>query len=296
MLKNPIMPASGTFGMEMSPFIDFNRLGAIVPKSITLNERPGNKGPRICETEGGMINSIGIQSKGIDYYIDSIIPDFAKYNVPLIASISGDTIDEFAVLAQRLSEIEKVAALELNISCPNLRNDGIAFGMNEKTTEELVGTVRQATDRPLIVKLSPNVTHIQDIACAAEKGGADALTVANTFLAMAIDTETRRPKIGNLMGGFSGPAVRPLIIRLIFQVHQVTALPIIGSGGVMTGRDVIEMMLAGASAVQVGTANFIRPVAMLDIIDEVTDYMIRHHIDRIADLVGKIDLDEREKG
>lgn len=285
------MPASGTFGTEMSSFINFNRLGAIVPKSITLSERPGNKSPRICEVEGGMINSIGIQSQGIDYYINNIIPDFAKYDVPLIASISGDTIDEFAILAERLTRIDRVAALELNISCPNLRNNGIAFGMDEKTTKELIRTVRLMTDKPMIAKLSPNVTHIQDTALAAEKGGADALTVANTFLAMAIDTETRKPKIGNLMGGFSGPAVKSLIIRLIFQVHQVTGLPIIGSGGAMTGQDVIEMVLAGASAVQIGTANFIKPTAMLDIIDEVADYMMRHHIDKITDLIGKIDLE-----
>lgn len=290
-LKNPIMPASGTFGPELAPLLDINRLGAIVPKSTTLSERGGNQTPRVCETDGGMINSIGIQSKGIDHYIANILPSYQDFEPPLIASISGESIEEFENLAKRLDRESSVAALELNISCPNLRDHGQAFGMSADTTYQLLGKVRAVTGKPLIAKLTPNVTRIQDIAQAAEQGGADALTVANTFLAMAIDIETRKPRIGNVMGGLSGAAVKPLIVRLIYQVHQATNLPIIGSGGVMNGQDAIEMILAGASAVQVGTATFIQPNAMNTITDEITDYLVRYHISAVKDLIGQVNLD-----
>lgn len=290
-LKNPVMPASGTFGAEMDPFLDFNQLGALVPKSITKLPHEGNKSPRICEVEDGMINAIGIQSKGVEDYMARILPAYEKYDVPLIASISGESIEEFAELAERLTHHPRISAFELNISCPNLRHNGLAFGMDQEATYQLIRQTRQVTDKPLIAKLTPNVTRIQDIALAAEHGGADALTVANTFLAMAIDVDTRRPKIGNIMGGLSGSAIKPLIVRLIYQVHQVTNLPVIGSGGVMNGQDAIEMILAGAAAVQVGTANFVRPAAMLEIIDEIHRYMIRHNIEAITDLIGKIKLE-----
>jgi dihydroorotate dehydrogenase (NAD+) catalytic subunit len=289
-LKNPVMPASGTFGPELAPLLDINRLGAIVPKSITLSARGGNQTPRICETDGGMINSIGIQSKGIDHYIAHTLPFYRDYEPPLIASISGESIDEFEQLAARLDKQPDVAALELNISCPNLRDNGQAFGMSAGATDQLLSTVRKVTGKPLIAKLTPNVTRIQDIAEAAERGGADALTVANTFLAMAIDTETRKPRIGNVMGGLSGAAVKPLIVRLIYQAHQATNLPIIGSGGIMNGQDAIEMILAGATAVQIGTATFVQPNAMNTITDEITDYLECHHIDAVTDLIGQVDL------
>jgi dihydroorotate dehydrogenase (NAD+) catalytic subunit len=289
-LKNPVMPASGTFGPELAPLLDINRLGAIVPKSITLSARGGNQTPRICETDGGMINSIGIQSKGIEQYIAHTLPFYRDYEPPLIASISGESIDEFEQLAARLDKQQGVAALELNISCPNLRDNGQAFGMNASATDQLLSTVRKVTGKPLIAKLTPNVTRIQDIAEAAERGGADALTVANTFLAMAIDTESRKPRIGNVMGGLSGAAVKPLIVRLIYQAHQATNLPIIGSGGIMNGQDAIEMILAGATAVQIGTATFVQPNAMNTIINEITDYLECHHIDAVTDLIGQVDL------
>lgn len=289
-LKNPVMPASGTFGPELASLLDINQLGAIVPKSITLSARGGNQTPRVCETDGGMINSIGIQSKGIEQYITHILPVYQDYDPPLIASISGESIEEFELLAARLDKQPGVAALELNISCPNLRDNGQAFGMSAETTDELLRTVRKVTGKPLIAKLTPNVTRIQDIAEAAERGGADALTVANTFLAMAIDTETRKPRIGNIMGGLSGAAVKPLIVRLIYQAHQATDLPIIGSGGIMNGQDAIEMILAGATAVQIGTATFVQPNAMNIITDEITDYLERHHIDQITDLIGQVDV------
>ncbi|GEB77503.1 dihydroorotate dehydrogenase [Sporolactobacillus inulinus] len=290
MLKNPIMPASGTFGAELTPLLDINRLGALVPKSVTVSARDGNPSPRVCETSASMINSIGIQSKGIDDYVTRLLPEYRKFSPPLIASISGETIQEYETLAARLDAQPDVAALELNISCPNLRTNGQAFGMSAEATAQLVRTVRAVTDKTVIVKLTPNVTRIQDIAQAAEHAGADALTVANTFLAMAIDSETRKPRIGNLMGGLSGAAVKPLVVRLIYQVHQATRLPIIGSGGVMNGQDAIEMILAGASAVQVGTATFLQPNAMTTIIDDIDDYLNRHQIEHLTDLIGQVDL------
>lgn len=284
------MPASGTFSEEMDPLIDFNELGAIIPKSITLRPRQGNASPRVCETPSGMINSIGIQSKGIRFYLEKTIPYYEKYKVPLISSISGDSIDEFVQLAEILEPIEGIAGLELNISCPNLQGNGLAFGMDPEVTYQLVHKVKEVTDKPVIAKLTPNVTSIQDVALAAEKGGADCLNVANTILAMAIDVHRCKPKIGNIMGGLSGPAIKPIIVRMIYQVHQVSDLPIIGCGGVMNGEDAIELILAGATAVQVGTASFIHPTAMTDILQDIRNYMIRHNVHDIKDLIGQVDV------
>ncbi|WP_043929669.1 dihydroorotate dehydrogenase [Bacillus sp. EB01] len=288
-LKNPIMPASGTFGEEMAGVLDFNQLGALLPKSITKTPRKGNPTPRICETTGGMINSIGIQSKGLDYYQKVAVPFYGQFKSPLISSISADSIEEFAEMSEKLAAMEEVAALELNISCPNLKNNGVAFGMDETITRQLVKAVRQVTDKPVIAKLSPNVTDIGRIARAAEEGGADALTVANTFVAMAIDVHTRKPKIGNMIGGISGPAIKPLVVRLIHQVYKVCRLPIIGCGGVMNGEDAIEMMLAGATAIQVGTANFINPTVMLTILQEINEYMEMYDINSLKEIIGQVE-------
>jgi dihydroorotate dehydrogenase (NAD+) catalytic subunit len=290
-IKNPIMPASGAFGHEMEKIFDFNKLGALVPKSITKYPRGGNLTPRVCEVFGGMINSIGIQSKGLDYYLQEIIPAYSKYEAPLIASISGDTIDEFVEMSQVIGGHPDVAAIELNISCPNLEHDGKAFGMDAGMSYELIKQVKAATNVPIIAKLTPNVTSIQEIAIACERAGADALTVANTILAMAIDIHTMNPKIGNVMGGISGPAIKPIIVRMIYQVHQVTNLPIIGCGGVMSADDAIEMILAGATAVQVGTANFIHPNAMIEIIEGIEHYMQKKGIADIQELVGAVQVD-----
>lgn len=287
-LKNPIMPASGAFGEDMEEIVDFNQLGAVVPKSITKHPRKGNATPRVCETSAGMINSIGIQSKGINYYVNNVIPYYCRYQTPLISSISADSIDEFVEMADIIAKMDGVSALELNISCPNLKGNGVAFGMDANLTRELIKEVRQVTEKPLIAKLTPNVTSIQEIAIAAEEGGADGLNVANTLLAMAIDVHTRKPRIGNILGGLSGPAVKPIIVRMIYQAHQVSSLPIIGCGGVMNGEDAIEMILAGASAVQVGTASFIHPTAMLDILEEIKNYMIHHGVSDIKSLVGQV--------
>lgn len=289
-IKNPIMPASGAFGLELAEFIDLNQLGALVPKSITKEFRAGNKTPRICEISGGMINSIGIQSIGLDRFIKETIPAHAKFTSPLIVSISAESIDEFAEMSEILGKHPDVAALELNISCPNLKSDGEAFGMNAEVSYELVKLSRNVTDKPLITKLSPNVTHIQEIALACEEGGTDSLTVANTLLGMAIDITTRKPKIDNIMGGMSGPVIKPLIVRMIYQVSQATSLPIIGCGGVMNAEDVIEMMLAGASAVQVGTVNFLNPYAMIEIIQGIKDYLNEYNIDDVNKIIGKVEI------
>lgn len=290
-MKNPIMPASGTFGHEMSSVLDFNKLGALVPKSITKYPRGGNKTPRVCEINTGMINSIGIQSKGVEYYINELLPEYASFDSPLIASISGDSVEEFVEMTEIIGNQESVSAIELNISCPNLENDGQAFGMDAEVSYQLIKKAKEVTDKPIIPKLTPNVTNIQEIAIACEEAGADALNVANTLLAMSIDIHTGKPKIGNVMGGLSGPAVKPVIVRMIYQVSQVTSIPIIGCGGVMNGADAIEMILAGATAVQVGTANFINPTAMLDIIDEIELYMMKYNISNINDLVGTVKID-----
>lgn len=288
LLKNPIMPASGTFGIEMDDVFDFNELGALVPKSITMYPRGGNKTPRVCEVDAGMINSIGIQSKGLEYYLKYTLPEYEKFHTPLISSISADSIEEFAEMTETIAAKNVVAAIELNISCPNLKGNGEAYGMDAEISHNLIKKVRQVTDKPLIAKLTPNVTHIQEIALACEEAGADGLNVANTLLAMAIDVETREPKIGNVLGGISGPAIRPIIVRMIYQVHQVSKLPIIGSGGVMNTNDALEMIIAGATAVQVGTANFINPLAMSEIITGIKAYMVKHQIDDIRTLIGSV--------
>lgn len=290
-MKNPIMPASGTFGHEMASILDFNKLGALVPKSITKYPRGGNNTPRVCEVNTGMINSIGIQSKGVEYYINELLPEYASFDSPLIASISGDSVEEFVEMTEIIASHEGVSAIELNISCPNLENDGQAFGMDAEVSYQLIKKAKEVTDKPIIPKLTPNVTNIQEIAIACEEAGADALNVANTLLAMSIDIHTGEPKIGNVMGGLSGPALKPVIVRMIYQVSQVTSIPIIGCGGVMKGEDAIEMIIAGATAVQVGTANFINPTAMLDIIEEIELYMIRYDISDINDLVGTVKID-----
>lgn len=289
-LPNPVMPASGAFGPEMQDVINFNELGALVPKSITKHARPGNQTPRVCETPHGMINSIGIQSKGLAHYIEHTLPEYATYRSPLISSISADSIEEFCEMSEILGNHKDVDALELNISCPNLNGDGHAFGMDAEVTYELMKKVRKVTKAPLLAKLTPNVTSIQNIAVAAEKGGADALTVANTLLAMSVDTETLKPQIGNIMGGLSGPAVKPIIVRMIYQTAQVTSIPIVGCGGVMNGKDALEMMIVGASAVQIGTGSFIHPTALTDVLSDINEYMERKEIKDINQVIGSLRL------
>lgn len=289
-LKNPVMPASGCFAHEYADAMDLSKLGAVVTKSVTPKRRIGNPVPRVAETDAGMLNSIGIPSNGLLYYVDKIVPHYRQVSAPLVASVSADTADEFAAACQALS-VPGVAAIEANISCPNLEADGRAFAMVAEDTHRAISEIKRHTSVPIWAKLTPNATDVAEIARAAEAAGADALVVANTLLGMAIDTETRKPKLGNVMGGLSGPAIRPVIVRMVFQCARTVKIPVIGCGGIMNAADAVEYLLAGASAVQVGTASFLDPAAMLSIIDGLTEYCERHGIARIADLTGAVRID-----
>ena len=290
LLKNPVMPASGCFAHEYADAMDLSRLGAVVTKSVTPKRRIGNPVPRVAETDSGMLNSIGIPSSGLLYYVDNIVPHYKNVAAPLVASVSADTAEEFAAACQALS-VPGVAAIEANISCPNIEADGRAFAMTPQDTHRAIAEIKRHTRLPIWAKLTPNVTDIAEIARAAEAAGADAVVVANTLLGMAIDTETRRPKLGNVMGGLSGPAIRPVVLRMVFQCARVVKIPIIGCGGIMTAEDVVEYLLAGATAVQVGTASFLDPAAMIAVIDGLQAYCERHGVARIAELTGAVRID-----
>jgi dihydroorotate dehydrogenase (NAD+) catalytic subunit len=290
-LRNPIMPASGTFAPELAQVIDLDRLGALVTKSITREYRAGNPTPRVAETESGMLNSIGIPSKGIDHFLNDIVPAYRRFSPPLVASISANTVEDFVALTREVS-VRAVDALEVNISCPNIEADGRAFAMHADMTERVMARVRAATPKPLWAKLTPNVGDISAIARAAEAGGADALVVANTLLAMTIDVDSFRPTLGSIMGGLSGPAVRPVIVRMVYQCAKAVSIPVIGCGGVSTARDAVEYMLAGATAVQVGTATFLRPTALVGVIDELAHWCEARGIARVADLIGAVRDDD----
>ncbi len=290
MLKNPVMPASGCFAHEYAAAMQLGRLGALVTKSVTPKRRIGNPVPRVAETPAGMLNSIGIPSSGLLHYVDSILPHYAGVPAPLVASVSADTAEEFAAACEALS-LPQVAAIEANISCPNIEADGRAFAMSAKDTHRAIAEIKRSARVPIWAKLTPNVADIAEIACAAQDAGADALVVANTLLGMAIDTETRRPKLGNVMGGLSGPAIRPVILRMVFQCARAVRIPIIGCGGVLSAADAVEYLLAGAAAVQVGTASFLDPAAMIRILDELEAYCERHGVARIAELTGAVRID-----
>jgi dihydroorotate dehydrogenase (NAD+) catalytic subunit len=291
-LKNPVLVASGTFGYgeEAANFVDLDKLGAIVTKTITLNPRGGNPPPRICETAAGMLNSIGLQNKGVKDFIDNALPFLARFKTPVIANIAGESLEEYAELAKILNKVATVKGLELNISCPNVKKGGLQFGTDPQTVTDLVKKVRPETTLPLIVKLSPNVTDITVIAKAAEAAGADALSLINTIMGMAIDSETRKPKIAAVTGGLSGPAIKPVALRMVWQVAKAVKIPIIGLGGIMTGEDAIEFFLAGASAVQVGTANFVDPQAPIRITAEINNYLNKKKISHYRELINALAL------
>ena len=289
-LKNPVMPASGCFAHEYANAMDLGRLGALVTKSVTPKRRIGNPVPRVAETDAGMLNSIGIPSNGLLYYVDKIIPHYAGVPAPLVASVSADTAEEFAAACEALS-LPGIAAIEANISCPNIEADGRAFAMSPKDTHRAIAEIKRFARVPIWAKLTPNVADIAEIARAAEDAGADALVVANTLLGMAIDTETRKPKLGNVMGGLSGPAIRPVIVRMVFQCARAVRIPVIGCGGIMTPADAVEHLLAGAAAVQVGTASFLDPAAMIGVIDGLAAYCERHGVARVAELTGAVRID-----
>lgn len=292
-LRNPVMPASGTFAEGLSLAIDFNRLGALVTKTVTREFRGGNPLPRVVERTGGLINSIGIPSKGVDLFIKETLPGYRRYDAPLVVSISAPTAEAFASLAVELT-MPGVAAIEANISCPNIEENGDAFAMRPASTARVTKAIRGATSLPLWVKLTPNVGDIASVARAAEAAGADALVVANTILSMAIDTETFRPCLGNVLGGLSGPAVKPIILRQVFQCARAVSVPVIGCGGISSAEDAVEYLLAGASAVQVGTATFLQPAAMISIIDGIEAFCRRQSIDRVDRLVGAVIIDGAE--
>ncbi len=284
---NPVMPGSGTFGEGMAQIIDINRLGAIVTKTITRDIREGNPPPRVAELRDSTLFSIGIPSKGLDHSVTELVPGYRRYRSPLIASVSANTIEEFATLAADIS-VPGVVAIEANVSCPNLKRDGRAFGMDPQATHEVTRAMKAATRVPIWVKLTPNVGDIGTLARAAEEGGADALVVANAMLAMAIDVETYKPKVANLMGGITGNATKPINLRMAYQCLQAVSIPVIGCGGISTAEDALEYLLAGCQAVQVGTANFVSPNVMLDIIRDLEAFCRRRGAARITDLIGQL--------
>ncbi|MCI0814999.1 MAG: dihydroorotate dehydrogenase [Chloroflexi bacterium] len=286
-LANPVMTASGTFGngLEYQKIFDIQRLGAIVSKAITRKPRRGNVQPRIAETAAGMINSIGLQNIGLSAIIRDVAPVWETWQVPVVANIAGETLDDYAELASRLDSVAGVAAIEMNISCPNVES-GLEFGVDPNAANEVTKAVRRRTDLPLIVKLTPNVTDIAGVASAIVDGGADALTLINTYPAMSIDVRSRRPALGWGAGGMSGPALKPIAVRLVYLVSQAVDVPIIGCGGITTGEDAVEFLLAGASAVQVGTATFRNPRAALDVLEGIEAYMRDEGVEDVSQLVG----------
>jgi dihydroorotate dehydrogenase (NAD+) catalytic subunit len=290
-LRNPLIAASGCFGygVEYADIVDLASLGGVAVKGLFIEPREGHPPPRIVETPSGMVNAIGLQGIGIRSFVRDKMPELRRRGAFVIVNICGSTVDEYAELARILSDVEGVGALELNISCPNIKEGGITFGCNLDSTSQVVGAVRRVTSLPVIPKLTPNVTDIAAFARASEEAGADAVSLVNTFLAMVIDIETRRPRISNVMGGLSGPAIRPIAVRMVYQCRKAVSIPIIGMGGISCARDALEFIIAGASAVQVGTANFVDPFIWSKLLDGLRDYMKRHGISRIADLVGSVD-------
>ncbi|HEV8347376.1 MAG TPA: dihydroorotate dehydrogenase [Vicinamibacterales bacterium] len=290
-LKNPLLAASGCFGygVEYADVIDLSSLGGVVSKGLFLSEREGHPPPRIVETPAGMLNAIGLQGIGVRRFVDEKLPELRARNATVFVNVCGTTLDEYVEVTRILSDAEGVDALELNISCPNIKEGGIQFGCSLAGTFDVVSAVRKVTRLPVIPKLTPNVTDVASFARAAEDAGADAVSLVNTFLAMVIDVETRRPKISNIVGGLSGPAIRPIAVRMVYECGQAVKIPVIGMGGIADARDALEFMIAGATAVQVGTANFVDPFIWSKLLDGMREYMGRHNIERVSDLVGTID-------
>ncbi len=291
-LKNPIMTASGTFGYgeEFADFIDLNRLGGIIVKGTTLHHREGNPYPRMAETPSGMLNAVGLQNKGVDYFIEHIYPRIKDLDTRVIVNVSGSCIDDYVAVCEKLSPLDKVAAVEINISCPNVKQGGMGFGTTYSGAESVTSAVRKAYDGTMIVKLTPNVTDITEIARAVEAAGADAVSLTNTFLGMAIDVEKRKPMLSTITGGLSGPCIRPIAVRMVWQVANAVKVPVVGLGGIASGRDAIEFLLAGATAVQIGTANFVDPQVTVKAIDYIEDYLKRHQIASVRELIGGMEV------
>ena len=289
-LQNPVMTASGTFGYarEFEDFVDLRHLGAVVVKGISLAPRAGNPPPRIVETACGMLNAIGLENVGVDRFISDKMPYLSALGVPVIVNILGDSIDEYRQIAERLAGVEGVAAIEVNISCPNVKKGGVAFGTDPQMAAAVTTAVKQNCQVPVIVKLSPNVTDVTVVAKAVQEAGADAVSLINTLIGMAINLGSRRPRLANIIGGLSGPAIKPVALRMVYQVAQVVTIPIIGIGGITTAEDAMEFMLAGASAVQVGTANFVNPRTSEDVVDGIAAYVREQQLDSVRDLIGAL--------
>jgi dihydroorotate dehydrogenase (NAD+) catalytic subunit len=296
-LKNPLIAASGCFGygVEYADVVDLSTLGAIVSKGLFLAEREGHPAPRIVETPAGMLNAIGLQGIGARRFVDEKLPELRARGATVIVNVCGTTLDEYVEVSRIMSDAEGVAAIELNISCPNIKEGGIQFGCSLNGTFDVVSAVRKVTRLPIIPKLTPNVTDVASFARAAEEAGADAVSLVNTFLAMVIDVETRRPKISNIVGGLSGPAIRPIAVRMVYECRQTVKIPILGMGGIASARDALEFVVAGATAVQVGTANFVDPFIWQKLLDGIGDYLRRHQVAAIADLVGTVDTRTQDK-
>ena len=287
-LKNPVMTASGTFGYgeEYADFIDLTKIGGILVKGTTLNHREGNPYPRMAETPSGMLNAVGLQNKGIDYFIETIYPRIKDIDTNIIVNVSGSTIEDYCAVAEKVNALENIPAIELNVSCPNVKQGGMAFGVTCAGIEQVVTAVRKVYDKHLMVKLSPNVTNIAELAMSAEASGADSVSLINTMLGMAIDAETRRPKLSTITGGLSGACVKPVALRMVWQVSKAVKIPVIGLGGISSATDAIEFMLAGASAIEIGTANFIDPAITVKVAQGIVEYCERHGFKNVNDLTG----------
>lgn len=291
-LKNPVMTASGTFGFgtEYADFMDLNRLGGVCVKGTTLEPRQGNNYPRMAETASGMLNAVGLQNKGVDYFVEHIYPEIKDYNTQMIVNVSGSTIEDYVKCTEKLVDLERIEAIELNISCPNVKEGGMAFGTSCVSAAQVTKAVRAVFPKTLIVKLSPNVTDITEIARTVEAEGADSVSLVNTFLGMAIDAERRKPILSTITGGLSGPCIKPIALRMVWQVYNAVKIPIIGMGGISSWKDAVEFMLAGATAIQIGTYNFIDPTIALKVIDGIDDYLQRHQLNSVYDIIGKLDI------
>ena len=291
-LKNPVMTASGTFGYgeEFEDFIDVSRIGGIIVKGTTLHKREGNPYPRMAETPAGMLNAVGLQNKGVHYFADHIYPRIKHIDTNIIVNVSGSAIEDYVETAQIINSLDNISAIELNISCPNVKEGGMAFGVTTTGAASVVNAVRKAYDKTLIVKLSPNVTDIAEIARAVEANGADSVSLINTLLGMAIDVERRKPLLSTVTGGLSGPAVKPVALRMVWQVAKAVKIPVIGMGGIMDWKDAVEFILAGASAIQIGTANFIDPTVCVKVEDGINNYLNKHKYQSITDIIGALEI------
>ena len=291
-LKNPVMTASGTFGygLEYEDFFDLSRIGGIVVKGTTIRERQGNAYPRMAETPSGMLNAVGLQNKGVEYFIQNIYPKIKDINTGIFVNVSGSTIEDYIVTAHLINELENIPGIELNISCPNVKEGGMAFGTSCASAAQVVKEVRRVYKKELMVKLSPNVTDITEIAKAVEDEGADSISLINTLLGMAVNAEKRKPVLSTITGGLSGPAVKPIALRMVWQVAKAVKVPIVGMGGIMNATDAIEFILAGATAIQIGTGNFVDPTIPVQVVEGIEDYLIRHKYNSVNDIIGALEI------